>query len=426
MPVTTRPSPSKVGKNKDREVVLNSEDRTLFNIVASSCDSPYINDPRQPGAKSSVTRGIHDIDSDGFPIIAPAINPEGTIIASSIDSKGTIENPVCVYSGNGFIQGLIRAFNQDLHLVIRPDDVWQAIISQFSHFVNGNAERLRHMFVAHEGKRELIIDLSPMSLAELDFSKVAQQMTSLIQKNVVDAELRQWMMPEFSTTTDHDKAVAAFGMMGAMQQYFGFKFLIGCGLPSVTLLGTRHDWEMLANRINKLEEYGEDCKHWASLLQPIMRYMLRTFDEPDSQEVKDFWLRIAYEAAGAGSGGGTLSGWITAFAYFKDDGTVTRGLKEEEFGDNQEVDCKRLILDGVSYPPISSDDFPTGLVVFPVTIVDYQTGVQRFSTAVAGTIGMSISGDGTTSQPLSAWWIVQEYEEPLPCEFLDSPKGREA
>ncbi|UKZ80014.1 hypothetical protein TrVFT333_007778 [Trichoderma virens FT-333] len=369
MPVTTRPSPSKVGKNQDREIV-------------------------------SSTGRIRSTGFGDFPIIA-----------SSVDPKSTTENIVSVYGNNGFVDGLIRAFNQDLHLVIRPDDVWQAILSQFSLFVNGNAERLRHMFVAHEGKRELTVEL--MSLSQLAFSKVAQEFASVIQENVVDAELREWMIPDFSTTTSHDKAVAAFGMMGAMQQYFSYKIMIGCGLPSVTLLGTRHDWEMLASRVSKLDKYGEECKHWAGLLKPIMNYMLRTFDEPDSQEVKDFWLRVAYEAGSAGSAGSTLtlSGWITAFAYFKEDGAVTMNLKEEDFWDCQEVDRRRLILDGVSYPLIRPGDIPRGLVVLPVTIVD--SNMQKFATVVSGTIGMSISENGTTSQPVSAWWIVQEFEEPI-------------
>lgn len=262
---------------------------------------------------------------------------------------------------------------------------------------------------------------------------MAEKFVSTIQDNVVDTELRQWMIPDFSTTTSHDKAVAAFGMMGAMQQYFNYTMICGCGLPSVTLLGTRQDWEMLASRANKLLKYGEECKRWASLLQPIMRYMLRTFDEPDSQEVKDFWLHVAFESGHEGpsrKGVRTLSGWITAFAYFKDDGKVTTDFKEEDLlqidqestprfmrlgsdGDWRAIDRKRLTLDGMSYPLIRPAKIPRGVVILPIKIFDAESGVQRFATAVSGTIGMSISANGTTTQPVSAWWVVQEFEEPI-------------
>ncbi|KAI2622393.1 hypothetical protein GGR54DRAFT_61711 [Hypoxylon sp. NC1633] len=400
MPVTTRPSPSKVGKNQDYEI--DPDSRIIFDLFTSQSNSPYERDPRRP--QQLPMRGFGE-----SPLIAYSIGPQSTTGTEST------KKAITVYS-NGFVAGVIRAFNQDLHLIIRPDDVWQAILSQFTLFVNGNAERLRHMFVTHEGKRELTIDLTPMTLSELDLGKVAQEVTSMIQDNVVDAELRQWMIPDFSTTTDHDKAVAAFTMMGAMQKYFKYEMWGGCGLPSVTLLGTRYDWEMLANRVNKLHKYGKECQHWASLLKPVMRYMLRTFDEPDSQEVKDFWLRVAYKAGKDDYQDGveTLSGWITAFAYFEGDGKVTKDYEEENIRPKDgELDRKRLTLDGVLYPLIKARSVTKSLVLLPIKIIDMEAGVQKFATAVSGSIGMSISESGTTAQPASAWWVVQEFEESL-------------
>ncbi|PKK43313.1 hypothetical protein CI102_12441 [Trichoderma harzianum] len=102
-----------------------------------------------------------------------------------------------------------------------------------------------------------------------------------------------------------------------------------------------------------------------------------------------------------------ISGWITAFAYFKDDGNVAK-----------DYSGKRLKLDEVFYPVLHPKDIPSSLALIPITILDFEAGVQRFCTAVAGTIGMSIS-DGGESQPLSksqpfpAWWIVEEFEESI-------------
>ncbi|KAI0532847.1 hypothetical protein GGR58DRAFT_488759 [Xylaria digitata] len=409
MPVTTRPSPSEVGKNRDAEI---TNDTTVFNTVTSNCRSPY---------DGRILREFRRL-----PIIASSIGPHGSINSES-------SNTVSIYN-NGFVDGLIRAFNQDLHLIIRPDDVWQAILSQFSLFVNGNVERLRDMLVAHKEKRSLTIDVEPMSFSNVDFGKLAEVFASMIQDNVVDAELRKWMMPDFTTTTKHDKAVAAFAMMGTMKGYFEYIAWGGCGLPSVTLLGTRYDWEMLASRVNKLYDYGEECTHWANLLQPVMRYMLRTFDEPDSQKVKDFWLRVAYMAGKEGSGIGvqTLSGWITAFAYFNEDGKVTRHYTEKDIDQIDEessararswegidvrefvgLERKRLTLDGVSYPLIRLGTIPRGIILLPMKLIDREVGVQRLATVVSGTIGMFISEYGTTVQPVSAWWVVQEFHEPI-------------
>lgn len=389
-------------------------DRSVFDTVTSECYSPYGNDPRRKGTS------YHDRGFRRCQIIASSIRQGKTVDMESVDETVSVS----AYK-NGFVQGIIRAFNQDLHLVIRPDDVWQAILSQFSLFISGyeNAERLRHMFVSHEGKKTLTLELTTTNLSELDFGKVAQEFVGTIQNNIADPELREWMLPDFSTTTYHDKAVAAFGIMGAMNKYFEYCAYLGCGLPSVTLLGTRDDWKKLEGRVNKLNEYGKECQHWASLLQPIMRYMTKTFDEPDSREVKDFWLSVAWESGRQLGSADRLriSGWITAFAYFGEDGIVTTDYEDEYLDNGRYLNHRRLTLDGVSYPLIIPRDIPTSLALVPITITDSKAGVKRFSTAVAGTIGMSISGEGkyqpfSKSQPFSAWWVVQEFEEPISCQ----------
>lgn len=54
-------------------------------------------------------------------------------------------------SDNGFVRAAIDAHNRHMNLIIRPDDVWLAILTQFNTYVNARPEDLRHHFVAHEG-----------------------------------------------------------------------------------------------------------------------------------------------------------------------------------------------------------------------------------------------------------------------------------
>lgn len=42
-------------------------------------------------------------------------------------------------------------------LKIKPDEIWSVIMHWFSKYVDKNAEQLRHAFVQHEGKKELIV-----------------------------------------------------------------------------------------------------------------------------------------------------------------------------------------------------------------------------------------------------------------------------
>ena len=172
-------------------------------------------------------------------------------------------------SSNGFVHGAIEAYNQHHHLVIRPEDVWFAIMTQFGYYVNTHAEDLRGQFVAHQGKKELKITMVGTRYT-VDFGWFAEEMGRLLEKNVVDAELRDWILPSFSTTTRDDGVVASILMMGTLQKYFEYYCGLVCGLPSVTLLGTKEDWENILLRLEKLKQYGEGTTIWYHLLKPYV------------------------------------------------------------------------------------------------------------------------------------------------------------
>ena len=40
-------------------------------------------------------------------------------------------------------------------MILRPDDLWTALVTQFSFYVNANVEQLRDRFVDFQGKRKL-------------------------------------------------------------------------------------------------------------------------------------------------------------------------------------------------------------------------------------------------------------------------------
>jgi hypothetical protein len=189
MPVTTYPSPQTVGKTGDFRVTTSE---ALLERTSRAWSNPdrLAETNKRPGPEN-----------------------RRVLQSSFSDLKGNGET-IIPYT-NGFVDGIVRAFNQDLHLVLRPDDVWLAVLTQFNFFVNGKAEILRSQFVTHEGKMKLVVDVTPFPLKSLNMSKFAQEMTGLIQENVKDPELKEWIIPNFSTTTDNDKSVASIVMMGA-------------------------------------------------------------------------------------------------------------------------------------------------------------------------------------------------------------------
>ena len=154
---------------------------------------------------------------------------------------------------NGFVVAALNAHVQHSHLVLRPEDLWFAILTQFSFYVNARAGQLRGYFVEHEGRKKLEILQEP----PMDLRRFVLDTTKLIEENVMDKGLWEWSMPDFSTTTETDKVVALIMMVGAMQKYRAYFLGTKSGIPSVTLLGEKGDWKETLQRLEFLKNFKD-------------------------------------------------------------------------------------------------------------------------------------------------------------------------
>lgn len=144
------------------------------------------------------------------------------LIIQSSFSDSILGHRTVQASDNGFVRAVIDAYSGHHNLLIRPDDVWLAILTQFNIYVNAHPEDLRHHFVAHEGKKDLEVGAIG-STETYDWAKFPLEIGKLIEDNVTDPELRSWIIPDFSTTTAIDKFVCSIVMMSTLQHYFSYK-----------------------------------------------------------------------------------------------------------------------------------------------------------------------------------------------------------
>jgi len=296
---------------------------------------------------------------------------------------------------NGLVHSIVKAYSNHHHLIIRPEDIWFAILTQFNSYVNAHSEDLREHFVTHKGKEKLVIVYDSEDRYSLDYGKFAQQMSRLLEAHVVDAELRSWIMPDFSTTTNNDRIVASILMMSTLQKYLSSGAYTMCGIPSVTLLGERADYVALLEKAQRLSRYGDEPSRFAAMLTPILTRFVASFDEFGSAEAVDLWERVL--SVSGGSGVRIYTGWISAFCFWNVDGKINTYTSEED-----------LVLDGIRYPSIDSRRIPPGWSKVPVEIND--NGAVFMTEMTAGSVGMACSSSSggpslDTLQPITAWWI---------------------
>ena len=290
-------------------------------------------------------------------------------------------------SPKGLVDVAATAYNQHHDLVWRPDDIWQAILTQFSLYVMKNAKALHNKFVHFQGKRKLTIQ-TVGTLYTVDFGGVAKRMVDeQIIKNIKDPTIAEWILPKFTTTTNNDRIVASVTMMATLKEYFYYSLCSRCGLPSVTLLGTVDDWKLLRHKVDRLLEFdnqGGDMKKWHRLLTGVLDEFIKTKTGVANIE---FWQKI-YDFS-RGSGTQSISGWISVFVVFDKHG--------KWHGDKRQLNHVNS-----DWPVIKTDMIPSGAVSVPIHIDDIDKEYE--GCLIAGQF--AFDGEGTSVRPRSDWCIA--------------------
>ncbi|KAF8536740.1 hypothetical protein BDD12DRAFT_849770 [Trichophaea hybrida] len=388
--------------------------------VAEHSANPIPRDPDEFDATLGSSLGGYTIPKKSIKDVLRQTAPDASFAMAEIFQTSFQESdlPDIMPSRNGLVYCCIESYNKHHNLVLRPDDVWHTIISQFSLYVNANSEKMRSYFVDHEGKRELEVRAIG-SRYSVDFGEMAKSMGKLLDENIKDKSLLDWVLPSYSTSTPNDTIIGSILMMCTLKKYFSYKFMIMCGIPSITLLGTQDDWINLHTRLDKLLEFGPESEHpdlhaWHSLLSPTITHFVNAFEvfsldatataEPNQKDIRNFFGRICHEISG-GSGPTYISGWITFFCAFDEHG------KWQLQRANAASTASGGSWNGWN-PKIDMNDIPPSFGEVDVKVDD--NGTLFDTVMIAGVVGYEVLGEGenrNTLTPYTGWWMFTLDEE---------------
>lgn len=333
----------------------------------------------------------------------------------------TVFSDNTIYPSSGsIVRGALEAWAQHQHLVLRPDEIWFEVLVQMNYYMSKNAEEIRHLFVDFTEKQEITIFAN-------NWQNVIEGFSREIAKRVKMKWLLDWVTPEFSTSDTNDKMTATVLMMGLVQRYFSFAGGITCGIPSVTLLGNKADWERLMAKLDRLPEFGQEPADFSRMLKPIFGMFIKSFDAPGSEEVKAFWKQIVRADRGFACGMGpieySVSGWIQGFMHWREDGRLRTPRDEENKRQNEaltDYDKNVVTVGGVRYFPDGMERLVVGYAKAPFTMLDYpSTGQKTAAYLLAGNIGINrtsvstlrsaseVAGkhDFAMARPMSSWFL---------------------
>merc|ERR1719359_2171495 len=124
---------------------------------------------------------------------------------------------------HGFIAAAISAFANHYPLTLRPQHFWLMILQAIATHVELHAEEVRSKWVAHQGKKELLVRRDEFVLGKPnDWAGVIgapDGFFAQIGQNVV-AGVMQELQPAFGGTTADERIAGAITVMDATKSFF--------------------------------------------------------------------------------------------------------------------------------------------------------------------------------------------------------------
>ncbi|CAF1635352.1 unnamed protein product [Rotaria magnacalcarata] len=215
---------------------------------------------------------------------------------------------------HGLFSAFLNAYNSHEDIVLSPDDLWLMVTIYFAKYINGNAEKLRHVFVDHEGEIELTI---VQTQAKPDWNEFLESMRNKIADNVKN-DIVTLLAANYSTTSRVESLLFYATIMNTFRKYFKYTLRWTlCGIRKVHFLGTLDDWLLLRRKTEQLQSFTtpqDDFYTYIDGVLPVLDQLISTYQ---GKVDNTFWDKIFdIEHAGPESGSWTkITGWFLRLCY---------------------------------------------------------------------------------------------------------------
>jgi hypothetical protein len=145
-------------------------------------------------------------------------------VGDRVVTLGT-EGMVHCHLDNGFFSTVLAAYNNHWKLRTAPDDWWYCVIKRVALAIDNNAGKksVRQMFVDHEGKKSLVVDVSTPCIYDVDYDEFFQKISEQIVQNVKVPSYVDTVTADFTTTTPAMKIASQITVMSSLQVHYDSK-----------------------------------------------------------------------------------------------------------------------------------------------------------------------------------------------------------
>ncbi len=304
-------------------------------------------------------------------------------LQSKVESVDSYEKRVMGCGYNSLYGAIISSFNEHVPLLLTPDAIWLQILQQLAIHIGENSKALRNKFVDFEDKKVIKVKRDDFVKGQMNpWGEVFPEFTNQIREYIGDKNYNA-MISKFTTTTEITQAAQEVALMDCMQSYFDYMFVTKCGIPEITLDGTRDDWELILSKVDGLVDY--DLGWWIKELKVLLKEFVNVWD--DNIDL-DFWNSFVNEY---GFSGGPyfyghmlrLSAYTTGYnkKIYRMDGWDSDGGRKNMITVNS-------FTSGISSVPFLWEYYST---IYPMTFVSGFVGIDKIDGAYCPNISWAVS-----------------------------------
>jgi hypothetical protein len=300
------------------------------------------------------------------PGLARGGSPVEYIDQSSYSIRGNLSRVSIYAAQDSLVRGAIDAGAKHQHLVFRPQDVLLTILTQLSYYTRKHKDDtpLREIWDNFDTGVPPKNNIWVMFANGMDI-----WMQKVFKQKDKTNWLQNWVRPAFPSApnlptdmkTSDEEVIANALMMARSTPSFEEIAPFPCdnGIPSITLLGTKADWIILADKLTQMERgsFGNEPRLYANNLRPILTRFIETFDRPNDPVIRLFWndivtitarQKLCYTT-------NTVIGWINAFHFWDGTGNPLSSFKVT----SESTTNQTLQIDNIIFPWRNTKDLPT-------------------------------------------------------------------
>lgn len=310
-------------------------------------------------------------------------------------------------SMNGFLFAIYKAYADHRPLILSPDDLWLTLCQGFgNHLVlHGKELEAQLLLPNHPDKisirnDELVLE-NPNTWSDL-INGFSNEIKSYAKPEILDL-----IQGDFTTTTPLISTVYQITLMDAMKTFFEYESASGCGIPSITLLGTTDDWTKIYEEVDQFKQFG--MEEWVDEVKPILKEFI---EASKGNENLEFWQSIYKTMSFYGTS--AMSGWvIKLYPYINSIKLISENESDPSIKEFSKTYSPNPYLKGKEYllSTISEFQIPKGYIELEFNWdINYATGntIRHEMLLYGGFIGITQDHLTMAVQPNIAWTICKK------------------